>query len=871
MESLIRSAIRLVEWSVRHYGWGPVIGVFVAASLSLGVLGSLPGWMNQDLFLVQWALGAAMLYSIGWALWRGIPRWWAGLVSNEGRTVTGNRFLLPVRGTERLTEERVERWRQEGRVAGEEVGLNRGRAGEPVDLWEKCFSLERLQEAWERVALRGGSPGSDGVTVEAFALDVNRHLVQLRQELCAGTYVPLPMKHFTIPKRSGGLRKLTVFCVRDRVVQLAIHRVLMTLWEPRFAPCSYAYRPGRSALQAVAAVEQLLNRGERWVVDGDIETFFDTVVHRRLNELIREWLPDERLCYLLGRLIEAGAEGRDRGLTQGAALSPVLANLYLHLFDVALTQAGWNLVRYGDDFVILMATRQQAEEALCMVERLIAGLELRLNGSKTTIVHRDSGFTFLGYTFSANGKAPSRAAVESLRERLERAESADKRQRVLAGWQGYFGMRGGSGGGRGVECEEAAETVETRGAMGAVETMRKGEDRGMNGLHQGASGPWTDYRRLFLGRPDVFGQFWQNNEGQQGYMPLYRSLTDQELEAHIRGEVILGTYLLRPEGTTRALVLDVDGVAMGGMAEQKAMEFSWRLTEALHEEGWHPLWFRSGGKGAHIWLCFEHPVAARQVRRFIDGWLDRFRPFPKDVMVEVFPKQDHLGPAAMGSLIRLPMGRHPQTGRWSRLLARDGAVMKHPWEWLRQVPRHDLSRFAWGSDERRGRTVMHEGQGKSTDRSGNGRELRPIVVADELAPLVDGCTWIRGLMEKADREGQLRHGERLALLYVLGGSEAGRSLVHQVMARCANYTPKVTERWLRRITAGHKPVRCSKLQEWLKDHLPGVQCACPVAGQIKTPHDLLRGKTKPVVVLPQEDAWDPVGLDLFGGWDDEVE
>ena len=840
--------VRLLYWSVRTYGWGRVAAFFLALWLSV--------WVHQQLgnpFAFPASLGSIAFVAFGfWGLMVGGYLWLARLWQ-QGMSDRSVRALLPSQGNFHAhvpSAPLAPQGNASSLSASTPSGVLPSRQAVPspygTGLWEQVLSPATLQEAWRRVLVRGGSPGSDGMTVETFALHAEQHLQRLARELAENRYQPYPPRWVEVPKRSGGVRRLAILCVRDRIVQLALHLVLSPIWDKRFAPCSYAYRPGRSALQAVAAVERARAMGKVWVVDADIESFFDSVPHAPLFALLRDWLPDEQVRQLVQMCVTATAPAQGRGIAQGAPLSPLLANLYLHPFDEALSQGGYSLIRYADDFVILCATRPQAEEALKRAERLLNGLGLRLNASKTRIVHWDEGFTFLGYVFTRNGKFPSEEAVASLQERLASTNDETKRRQILAGWKGYFGdalpdfdlpLPSHSA------IAEPAETTED-----APWWSQEGEpDRDEASFRIGL------YRERFLGRPDVFARYWQT-KGRKGYAPVRRPVTDEELMAHLNGQTVLGTYLLSPEGKTKALVIDIDGPESNEAGQKVAFQLALQMVTALQREGIIPLWEDSGGKGYHLWLCFSEPVPAGVIRRWAIRWVDQFRPFPEGVLVEIFPKQDYLAPGALGSLIRLPLGYHPETGRKSRWLTLAGQPTGDDWAILADTPLINPQ------------TLLSDGRQPKVERLG---EFSPDLPEppEVIAPMVKGCALIWGLVQKAKQMHHLRHVERLALLYTLGHcGEAGQTYLHQVIALCSNYNPRITERWIQRLDIGHRPIRCSTLREWLKDLLPGVTCPCVPNAKDPTPLDLLQQAREalPKPVTSQREEWEEVAQDMFG-------
>lgn len=736
-EALARLFLRLLGWSVRRYGFartGAWAALLVAGAwLWFRLHGAgcdRAGWIR-----LAWVLAISA----------------AGVVSTEYLAARGGRL----------------RPRAAAPAGNRRVGLRQVPAVEAFDsgqadradtgsLWERCVSLHALRGAWEKVMRRSGAPGSDGVTVEQFAADAGRYLALLAAELQNGRYRPRPYRQVEVAKGDGGTRRLAIPCLRDRVVQTSMAGVLTPCVDGRLQPCSYAYRPGRSVLRAVAAVEAELARGMVWVVDADIRSFFDTVPHAPLWGLLRDWVPDARARWLVRVSIEAGCPAPRQGLPQGSPLSPVLSNVYLHPFDAVIVGSGSALVRYADDFLIMCATRAQAENALGTAGRVLGSLGLNLHPDKTRIVHRDEGFSFLGHRFGAQSSDAARGPLMD----------------------------------------------------------------------------WAVYRERFVGRRDVFARFWRSADGRHGYVPVRRPVSGAELEAHVAGRLVLGTYLLHSGGLTPALVFDVDGPGLSPAEQARAFGPASDLVRLIQADGAFPAWFDSGGKGFHLWLCFREPVPAEGPWRVAQRWLEGLRPLPEGCQVEVFPRPARPGRAVLGSLIRLPLGQHPITGRWSRLLDPGGRPVEDPWAPLASAPLVEPAFF--------------RGEGSSPPPAA-GLPDPPAGVA----ALAEGCAIVRGLVAKAASSRDLRHTERLALLYVLGSlGEPGQVYLRQVIGLCRNYDARITDRWIRRLQPGHKPIRCSTLREWLRDSLPGVTCSCRLRGKsgsplgLASPDALARGRLR---------------------------
>ncbi len=323
-------------------------------------------------------------------------------------------------------------------------------------LYDKVHAADVLRWAWDQVAANRGAAGVDGESVQAFGAQVEQHLAALQRLLAQRRYRPLPAQRRWIPKPGKrGRRPLGIPAVRDRVVQAAAVAVLEPIFEAKFHDCSYGFRPGRSPRQALDRVSQALAQGCTWVVDADIRGCFDTIPHAPLLAEVAREVADGALLDLITAFLKAGVmEGQDfqpteLGTPQGAVLSPLLANIYLHRLDAALTAQGHTLVRYADDFVVLCHSQAEAEAALVAVRQVLAELGLALSDEKTRVVDVQSGpFTFLGYTFRRAWRFPSDQVQRRLRAKLRpltRRQQPRAVQAVVAavnpvlrGWGQYF-------------------------------------------------------------------------------------------------------------------------------------------------------------------------------------------------------------------------------------------------------------------------------------------------------------------------------------------------------------------------------------------------------------------------------------------------
>jgi group II intron reverse transcriptase/maturase len=250
---------------------------------------------------------------------------------------------------------------------------------------EDIARLETLAEAWGRVRSNKGGPGTDGVSIADLAPAIEGSLEALSAALLAETYRPHKLRRAFIRKPDGGRRPLSIPAVIDRVTQTAAMLALEPEMDVRMSETSLAYRVGRGPPQAIAAVERAFAEGLVWTLDADIERYYDTIWHRQLMTDLAIWIDDERILRLLLRWLRTFG-WRGRGVAQGAPISPLLANLYLHPFDRLMAVAGWRMVRYADDFVVLTRSEAETRRAFKDVERLLRGRGLALNKAKTRIV-----------------------------------------------------------------------------------------------------------------------------------------------------------------------------------------------------------------------------------------------------------------------------------------------------------------------------------------------------------------------------------------------------------------------------------------------------------------------------------------------------
>lgn len=338
------------------------------------------------------------------------------------------------------------------------AALDNGVKGEKwFSLIDKVYRAQTLAGAWQQVKSNRGAAGIDGQSIERFGAQAGRYLEELGQELKEGRYRPSPVKRVEIPKADGKTRPLGIPTVKDRIAQTAVKRVIEPIFEKMFLPTSYGFRPGKGCKDALRQVEALLKAGHTHVVDADLQGYFDSIPHSRLKERFKEVLSDGRLLALLeGWLDQDIVQELQRwtptgGTPQGAVISPLLANLYLHSLDERMAELGLEMVRYADDFVILCRTAEQAEGAVLEVKAWVAANELTLHPEKTHVGNcciEGQGFEFLGYRFEAGKRQVRKKSLnvlkDKIRDKTRRTRGQSLRQIIadlnpmLKGWFGYF-------------------------------------------------------------------------------------------------------------------------------------------------------------------------------------------------------------------------------------------------------------------------------------------------------------------------------------------------------------------------------------------------------------------------------------------------
>jgi RNA-directed DNA polymerase len=338
------------------------------------------------------------------------------------------------------------------------TALEKGvKGGRWYSLMDKVYTRSNLESAWQQVRKNKGSSGIDKQSIAMFEDHASDRLDKLHEELRSGRYRANDIRRSYI-KKTGSKKKrpLGIPTVKDRIVQTALRNAIQPIFERKFHEHSYGYRPRRDAKDALRRVTSLMAEGYHWIVDADIASFFDTIDHGILLDEVKKEIVDSRILGLLEQYMtqtiwdEMRTWTPEQGTPQGGPISPLLSNIYLHPVDMELRKAGYEMVRYADDLVLLCRSEAEAKEALTYLQKLMEERKLKLHAEKTRIVETSEkgGFDFLGYHFERGTRWPSgksmRKMRDSIREKTKRCNGHSLEAIIatinpmLRGWFNYF-------------------------------------------------------------------------------------------------------------------------------------------------------------------------------------------------------------------------------------------------------------------------------------------------------------------------------------------------------------------------------------------------------------------------------------------------
>lgn len=335
--------------------------------------------------------------------------------------------------------------------------VNGVKGGQWFSLMDKVFAPKTLTLAWEKVQANQGAAGVDRQSVERFEFKSEIYLSELHEALSQGRYRPQAIRRVDIAKDDGQTRPLGIPTVKDRIVQTAVKLVIEPIFEVQFLESSYGFRPGRGCKDALREVDELLKQGYVHVVDADLKGYFDSIPHDKLMQRVEASISDGRVLALIKSWLKQDIiKGVERwtptgGTPQGAVISPLLANLYLHPLDLRMMALGYRMVRYADDFVILCESREEAETALEVVRSWVETNGLTLHPGKTHVGDSrqvGEGFDFLGYRFESGRRWVRKKSLKRFKDVIRRKTGRSRGQSmertiaelnpILRGWFGYF-------------------------------------------------------------------------------------------------------------------------------------------------------------------------------------------------------------------------------------------------------------------------------------------------------------------------------------------------------------------------------------------------------------------------------------------------
>jgi len=324
-------------------------------------------------------------------------------------------------------------------------------------LKDKVTKIRNMKVAAKHVLDKGGSAGVDRIDTEEFRESYSVYMRELYREFLEDRYQPKPALRVFIPKSDGRQRPLGIPTVKDRIAQAAVRGILEPIYEKEFCDCSFGFRKGRSQIDAINQIEEYKEQGYKWVLDADIKGFFDNIEHELLIEFIKQKVTDGWVIKIIKSWLTMGVmkDGEyiptEKGTPQGGVISPLLANIFLHQFDKVMTERGYKLVRYADDFVVMTKSKRKAKRAYEVVKEIIREeLKLELHPEKTVITNFGEGFVFLGFEFIAwRYKRPKKNSLENFKDKVRKVTKRNQPWKVeliikrlnpkIRGWANYFG------------------------------------------------------------------------------------------------------------------------------------------------------------------------------------------------------------------------------------------------------------------------------------------------------------------------------------------------------------------------------------------------------------------------------------------------
>lgn len=768
-----------------------------------------------------------------------------------------------------------------------------------MGLYTKIIDLQKLEAGLQKVAKNKPTAGVDGITYDMFLENKREYLKQLHLELAEHRYHPLPVKLVSLYKGEKE-RQVALYSMRDKVVQQSIASELQKIYEPVFCEGTFAYRNGRSALQAVEKMEKYLCECRtEWVLKLDIQNFFDSISAEKLRNELKRVIREEDVLELImenaqAESLQKGGEivRKSFGIWQGSGIAPILSNIYLKDFDYEMSERTKFFVRYSDDILIVAEDKDAACELLRFTEVYMQERGLSLNDRKSQLIPVDAGVDFLGYHFDGNGKSVPLRAEINLQERLESLfltasglstkEKLKKGAEILEGWEQYYREE------RSIcSIQEYAVVLymvqNKEDALQKIGDMRPNYQNTYRELAEYMLAIWKKRQRtdlelleyeqlyeidevdkgrihdydspfvkellanfeklciyeeentlmeliqdytelqclnkaskmmercqklqttekkllipekgvsqenavidsgikrllyeLFVGREDTYSE--ESMANRRVVEQRNEPLTEDVLEEHLSGQRTIGTYVQRPNGTAKYLVIDMDvskkilfkhTVDSPEFSQyiKLCSEMTGEIIKILHRLGLQGYMENSAYRGYHIWIFFTEWIPVRYINALSRIIAEKFNQNQKEeISMEFFPDDRRVRTGKAGQSIRIPLGMNPRSGRISYFLDENLGKVTELSSYLKGIARFSLTAIK--------RIIgMHMGK---TGECEFGTEKQNVLDRDleefgklniEVRTVLEKCNLMCYLCQKAKKTGYLPHGERLSILYVFG-------------------------------------------------------------------------------------------------------